>query len=70
MSQLKRTNIYLSEPDSEAIKKLANRHGVSSSEMIRRGISDFIRRERGVEGWGREAEESAAVSNKTSHGRK
>jgi predicted DNA-binding protein len=38
-----RTNIYLSRPQRDGFKKLANRTGCTSSELIRRALDHYLR---------------------------
>ena len=39
---VKRTNIYLSEPDASILAEIAKSKGIPTSELIRRLISQYI----------------------------
>ena len=41
----KRTNIYLSELQLKRLKKLGEKRDVSISELVRRGVDQFLDRE-------------------------
>jgi hypothetical protein len=43
---MKRVNLFLSEKQIEALKRLARKTGLSYSELIRRAIDKFLRAER------------------------
>jgi metal-responsive CopG/Arc/MetJ family transcriptional regulator len=44
---MKRTNIYLSETQIKHLQELSQKAGLSISELIRRAIDRFIKREKG-----------------------
>ena len=39
---MKRTNIYLSEPEGSTLAGIAKKRGISTSELIRRLISKYL----------------------------
>jgi predicted transcriptional regulator len=43
---MKRTNIYLSEPDAKVLADLAKQRDVSVSELIRQAIAQYLKREK------------------------
>ena len=39
---MKRTNIYLSEVQHKALKKLSKKTGLSLAELVRRAVDDYL----------------------------
>ena len=43
---MKRTNIYLTEPSVERLQALSEKTGLSVAELIRRAIEDFLKKQK------------------------
>ena len=43
----KATNIYLTDPEVQKLKKLSRKTGLSASEIIRRAIDEYFERKMG-----------------------